>query len=329
MSAWKYLFVAVSFFTLPLMRISSPSAFAQGPPPVRPNVLFLFSDDQRADTIAALGNAHIQTPYLDRLVREGTTLTQAYCMGAQQGAVCVPSRAMLMTGRTLFRAKTDLQGQTTWPETFARAGYTTFITGKWHNGAPSALRTFAEGKAVFLGGMGDPYSLPIQDITAERQFTKPRPSQNIRSNSSPTAPSSFSRARGATSHSSVTWRSTRRTILGSRPRSTTSTITRRSRRCRPTSCRSTRSTSATTWPAGTSGWPPGRGPRPLSVSTWPTITLPSRSWTPRWAASSKRSMSTASTRKPSSFSAATMDWPLAATGCSASRTCTSTRCTRP
>src|SRR5204863_5292268 len=74
----------------------------------RPNVLFLFSDDQRADTIAALGNNHIQTPSLDRLAGQGTAFTRAYCMGAQQGAVCVPSRAMLMTGRTLFRISEQL-----------------------------------------------------------------------------------------------------------------------------------------------------------------------------------------------------------------------------
>src|SRR5690349_12255584 len=60
----------------------------------RPNVLFLFSDDQRVDTIASLGNAHIRTPNLDRLVKSGTAFTGAYCMGANQGAVCVPSRAM-------------------------------------------------------------------------------------------------------------------------------------------------------------------------------------------------------------------------------------------
>src|SRR6516225_8945899 len=59
----------------------------------KPNILFLFSDDQRADTIAALGNEHIQTPNLDRLVQQGTVCSRAYCMGALQGAVCVPSRA--------------------------------------------------------------------------------------------------------------------------------------------------------------------------------------------------------------------------------------------
>src|SRR5690242_18380868 len=43
------------------------------------NVLFLFSDDQRADTIAELGNKHVRTPNLDRLVHQGTTFTRAYC----------------------------------------------------------------------------------------------------------------------------------------------------------------------------------------------------------------------------------------------------------
>ncbi len=140
----------------------------------KPNVLFLFSDDQRADTIAALGNANIRTPNLDRLAGRGTAFTRAYCMGAQQGAVCVPSRAMLLTGRTLFRIKENLAGQTTWPEMFAKAGYSTFMTGKWHNGGPSALRCFQEGKAIFLGGMGTPNKLPLQDISAAHEFENKR-----------------------------------------------------------------------------------------------------------------------------------------------------------
>lgn len=132
----------------------------------RPNVLFLFSDDQRADTIAALGNAHLKTPHLDRLVKDGTAFTRAYCMGSNQGAVCVPSRAMLMSGRTLYRVHEQLKGVPTWPESFATAGYRTYMTGKWHNGAPSALRVFQEGEAVFLGGMGDPDAIPVQDMAA-------------------------------------------------------------------------------------------------------------------------------------------------------------------
>src|SRR6188508_2289427 len=71
--------------------------------PQKPNVIFLFADDQRADTIGALGNPHIKTPNLDQLVRRGCVFRNAYCLGANIGAVCTPSRNMLMSGRAYFR----------------------------------------------------------------------------------------------------------------------------------------------------------------------------------------------------------------------------------
>ena len=70
----------------------------------KPNVLFLFADDQCYETIAALGHTDIDTPNLDRLVQRGTTFTHAYNMGSWSGAVCVASRTMLITGRTVWRA---------------------------------------------------------------------------------------------------------------------------------------------------------------------------------------------------------------------------------
>jgi arylsulfatase A-like enzyme len=142
----------------------------------QPNIIFVFTDDQRADTIHALGNKHIKTPNIDRLVKRGTAFRQAYCMGANQGAVCVPSRAMLMSGRAYMRVPTDLHRVTSWPEMFARSGYVTFITGKWHNGEASLLRCFQIGKAVFLGGMGDPYNLPVADISPRRTQANKRAS---------------------------------------------------------------------------------------------------------------------------------------------------------
>jgi arylsulfatase A-like enzyme len=138
----------------------------------RSNVVFIFTDDQRADTIGALGNKHIKTPNLDKLVGRGTAFTRAYCMGSMQGAVCVPSRAMVMSGRTLFRINENLKGITTWPEMFARAGYRTFITGKWHNQPASALAAFSAGKNLFFGGMASPYEVPVADITAKRTLTE-------------------------------------------------------------------------------------------------------------------------------------------------------------
>jgi arylsulfatase A-like enzyme len=59
---------------------------------------------------------------------------------------------------------------------FARMGYRTFMSGKWHNTEPSMLRAFIEGKSIFFGGMGDPYTLPVADVSADRQLTNKRKS---------------------------------------------------------------------------------------------------------------------------------------------------------
>ena len=130
----------------------------------KPNVLLIFADDQRADTIAALGNPIIKTPNIDRLVNTGFRFERAYCMGSTQGAVCVPSRAMLNSGRSLFRVTADLEGIPTLGETLRQAGYTTFATGKWHNRPASFMRSFERGKNVFFGGMSDHTKVPIVDV---------------------------------------------------------------------------------------------------------------------------------------------------------------------
>ena len=57
----------------------------------RPNIVLLFADDQRADTISGHGNPHIQTPNLDQLAREGFSFRRNYCAGSFSGAVCVAS----------------------------------------------------------------------------------------------------------------------------------------------------------------------------------------------------------------------------------------------
>lgn len=134
--------------------------FATGARTRPPSVLVIVSDDQRADTIHALGNEAIRTPALDSIVARGTVFDRAYCMGSLTGAVCVPSRAMLLSGRSLFHVDANLRGCDTWPERFEQAGYRTFVTGKWHNGPESLRRCFAEGEAVFLGGMHDQWSVP-------------------------------------------------------------------------------------------------------------------------------------------------------------------------
>ena len=74
---------------------------APQPSKQRPNILFVFSDDQRWDTIHAVGNPEIRTPNLDRLVESGFRFDNAYCMGAMVPAVCTPSRTHFF-GRSYF-----------------------------------------------------------------------------------------------------------------------------------------------------------------------------------------------------------------------------------
>ena len=131
----------------------------------RPNVLFLFADDQRADTIAALGNPIIRTPNLDRIVHGGIAFHRAYMQGGFNGATCVPSRAMLLSGRNLFHIDEKLMRDETWPEAFGRAGYTTFVSGKWHNGDPSLVRSFQIARSMFTGGMTNPMEAKLRDVT--------------------------------------------------------------------------------------------------------------------------------------------------------------------
>lgn len=142
----------------------------------RPNVLFLFADDQRADTVAALGNPVIKTPALDRLVHSGTAFDRAYMQGGNNGATCVPSRAMLLSGRTLFHINEKLEHNgtfdDTWPAAFGRSGYTTFLTGKWHNGPESIPHSFQIARSVFVGGMGNPLKLEVHDLV-DGQLTPP------------------------------------------------------------------------------------------------------------------------------------------------------------
>lgn len=117
----------------------------------KPNFLFLFADDQAFSTLGAFGHATVKTPNLDKLVQHGMTFTHAFNQGSWSGAVCVVSRAMLNSGRYIYHARDDLERVKLWGETFTDAGYATFLTGKWHNGDETALKSFAEGHSIGKG----------------------------------------------------------------------------------------------------------------------------------------------------------------------------------
>lgn len=98
----------------------------------RLNVLLLLTDDQRTDAVGALGNRFVQTPNMDKLVGRGMIFRRAYTQGSFVGAVCVPSRTMILTGRNLFRLQGDKPAKyaSTFARTMKSAGYATLRTGK-------------------------------------------------------------------------------------------------------------------------------------------------------------------------------------------------------
>lgn len=111
----------------------------------KPNVVFIITDDQAADAVAAsklwgADTSGLRTPNLDRLYQNGTVFRQAYNMGAWHGAICVASRSMLLTGRFVWRAREEEKGKfaetvaqkKTWSQRMKRAGYSTYMSGKWH-----------------------------------------------------------------------------------------------------------------------------------------------------------------------------------------------------
>ncbi len=143
-----------------------------------PNFILLLTDDQRYDTIRALGNSGIQTPNMDRLVARGVSFTNTCTQGGLTGAICQPSRAQILTGRNVFQVhKTIVDRQdrpdpaiVTFPEHLRGAGYQTFHTGKWHLGPKLFQRSFSAGADIFFGGMTDHNKVKLHEYAADGQY---------------------------------------------------------------------------------------------------------------------------------------------------------------
>jgi len=120
----------------------------------RPNILLVLTDQQHADTIGELGQAHVQTPAIDELVRGGTSFTQSYCANP----VCSPSRSSIFTSRTTSETNVWTNGRSIRPglptmgEHFREAGYDTAYAGKWH--VPACYPNSIEGFRVLSSGIG-------------------------------------------------------------------------------------------------------------------------------------------------------------------------------
>lgn len=106
----------------------------------KPNLLFIMTDQQRADALGISGNSIIKTPNLDKLAKEGAYFKNMYT----QCAVCAPARATILTGHTVENtgirtnsiwrdeAESEFMTMPTFDEILYEQGYTCEYFGKWH-----------------------------------------------------------------------------------------------------------------------------------------------------------------------------------------------------
>lgn len=145
--------------TLLLFAFQAPSHAAEK----RPNFLFILADDQSPFDLKLYNpRSTLETPNLDRLAAQGMVFDGAYHMGSSSGAVCTPSRHMIMSGRTVWHLPVSPQAkrtspahleQNTLPAVFNRAGYATMRTCKQGNSYEAANKLFtARHDATKRGG---------------------------------------------------------------------------------------------------------------------------------------------------------------------------------
>src|SRR4051812_19602508 len=102
----------------------------------KPNLLFLWTDQQRPDTLGVYGNAHLHTPNLDRLGSQSYVFRRCY----DTQPVCTPARSSVMTGlwphqNGALNANVPMrQDAKTFPELVNDSSYRTGYMGKWHLG---------------------------------------------------------------------------------------------------------------------------------------------------------------------------------------------------
>src|SRR4051794_17336365 len=146
----------------------------------RPNFIVLIADDHRYESVGCNGCSEVLTPTLDALAAAGTVFDGAHCQGSMQPAVCVPSRASLMTGRSIFASSQNPsaddysggpydgaafaipQALPTFPQRLRENGYHTHAIGKCHNDRASFARSFSSGERLMFGGMSDHDKVPYQ-----------------------------------------------------------------------------------------------------------------------------------------------------------------------
>ncbi|MGC6431339.1 MAG: sulfatase-like hydrolase/transferase [Jejuia sp.] len=144
----------------------------------KPNILVIYTDDHRYTGVHALGGMPVKTPSMDKLANEGIVFTKTYLQGAFTGATCIPSRAMLLTGRNLFSldgiGRNIPEKDVTMGEFFKDKGYNTHIVGKWHQDNASLNRSFDSGDKIMgrSAYLVDHFRMPFWDFNKNSNYIK-------------------------------------------------------------------------------------------------------------------------------------------------------------
>ena len=128
-----------------------------GAEPARPNIIFIYTDDQRWDAMGCAGHPFLKTPNIDRIAHEGAWFPNFFCTTP----LCCPSRASFLTGRYAHgNGVKDNQNNNalshrlvTWPRLLHDVGYETAFIGKWHMGDDATPRPGFD-RWVSFGGQG-------------------------------------------------------------------------------------------------------------------------------------------------------------------------------
>lgn len=152
----------------------------------RPNLLFIIVDDQSPFDLKLYNSeSSLETPTIDRIAAEGMVFDGAYHMGSFSGAVCTPSRHMVMSGRTVWHLPNVLGGkncpdnivENVMASVFNRAGYDTMRTCKRGNSYNAANKQFSVVRdATKRGGTAETGSAwhgqQVMDYLKEREASK-------------------------------------------------------------------------------------------------------------------------------------------------------------
>ncbi|MCK5776710.1 MAG: sulfatase [Bacteroidales bacterium] len=165
MRIYKWLILSVLLFAL---HSCEPNDKTLGIEKVKPNIIFIMSDDHATTAISAYGNSVNQTPNIDRLAEEGMMFQNSFCTNA----ICAPVRAVILTGKYshinghIDNSITFDGSQQTFPKILQQHHYQTVMIGKWHlKSEPTGFDYWS-----ILPGQGSYYNPDFIEMGKKRRY---------------------------------------------------------------------------------------------------------------------------------------------------------------